>query len=52
MRIRISAVILSLALATTTVLAAPAPIAPSTPNILAAAPSHFNHLQKRNWVTD
>lgn len=52
MRIRISAVILSLALATTTVLAAPAPVLPSTPDILAAAPSHLSHLQKRNLVTD
>lgn len=52
MRIRISAVILSLALATTTVLAAPAPVTPSTSDILASAPSHLNHLQKRNWVTD
>ncbi|KAG9072015.1 hypothetical protein KI688_006237 [Linnemannia hyalina] len=52
MRIKISAVILSLALATTTVLAAPAPIQPSTPDILAAAPSHLSHLQKRNLVTD
>ncbi|KAG0380984.1 hypothetical protein BGX24_001693 [Mortierella sp. AD032] len=55
MRLGITTVILSLALATTTILAAPAatPFTPATSSsILASAPSHFNHIQKRNWVTD
>jgi sphingomyelin phosphodiesterase len=56
MRIRTSAVILSLALATTSVLALPAPAVPvvssSSSSILAASPEHLTHLQKRNWVTD
>ncbi|KAG0289574.1 hypothetical protein BGZ96_006906, partial [Linnemannia gamsii] len=60
MRFRTSTVILSLALATTAVLAFPAPDAPlasasstsSPSSILAASPRHLTHLQKRNWVTD
>ncbi|KAF9934771.1 hypothetical protein FBU30_000065 [Linnemannia zychae] len=55
MHIGFSSIILSLALASSTVVyAAPAtPVIPVAASpILASVPSHLNHLQKRNWVAD